>query len=405
MKIKTPVKKQKTITSPQTTSETASPHANTAEEESSRSEEDVKVFIVTKSIKDDSDDNNNWKKVPFQLIPSKSTPTKEHYVCYIEDFDKEEIDKVRVGILTENNFKTKNITAQYYMDGKLMSNIHRDGPVSDFTVNKGTKYFYKIKNFVTKEEYPLILQKNIIAQDIDEVCELNVLEKIGIIKVKLVMCIIVYNNNSNNTNLSNSPNNNNLQCTFGEIKIKESQTKQKALSVRFGDSKEFIGESKISTFFDAQPYKEYEFEYYTKLGYLFRLRQCGLSIDNVLPSQQQSSSNNNEPEIIVIDDDNNNDNTNDNNSVDELNIILQEKLKKITRKDFVIWNCNKISKWIDELDTEFMENNIGNIMKEHKIDGTTFLELTVDDMKNELNIVALGLRLKLQRIIKYLKKL
>ncbi|KAL9645993.1 hypothetical protein ABK040_000433 [Willaertia magna] len=370
MKIKTPTKKQKTITSPQTTSETASPHASTAEEESSRSEEDVKVFIVTKSIKDDSDDNNNWKKVPLQLIPSKSTPTKEHYVCCIEDFDKEEIDKVKVGILTENNFKTKNIAAQYYMD----------------------------------EEYPLILQKNIIAQDIDEVCELNVLEKIGIIKVKLVMCIIVYNNNSNNTNLSNSPNNN-LQCTFEEIKIKESQTKQRALSVRFGDSKEFFSESKISTFFDAQPYKEYEFEYYTKLGYLFRLRQCGLSIDNVLPSQQQSSSNNNEPEIIVIDDDDNNDNTNDNNSVDELNIILQEKLKKITRKDFVIWNCNKISKWIDELDTEFMENNIGNIMKEHKIDGATFLELTVDDMKNELNIVALGLRLKLQRIIKYLKKL
>ncbi|KAL9653580.1 hypothetical protein ABK040_000499 [Willaertia magna] len=360
-----------------------SSHASASEEERSKSEEEeenIKVFIVTKPIEDESDDDKNWKKVQFQLIPSKSTPTKEHYVCYIEDFDKEEISKVKVGILIENKFKTKHTIAQYYMDGKLMSYIHRDWP----------------------KEYPLILQKNIIAQDIDEVSELNVIEKIGIIKVKLETGYRIYNN-FNNTNSSN--NNNNLQCTFEEIKIKESQTKQKALSIRFGDSKEFIGNSMVSEIVDPQPYKEYEFEYYTKLGYLFRLRQCGLSIDNVLPSQQQSSSNNNEPEIIVIDDDNNNDNTNDNNSVDELNIILQEKLKKITRKDFVIWNCNKISKWIDELDTEFMENNIGNIMKEHKIDGTTFLELTVDDMKNELNIVALGLRLKLQRIIKYLKKL
>ncbi|KAL9645989.1 hypothetical protein ABK040_000429 [Willaertia magna] len=386
-----------------------SSHASASEEERSKrnekEEENIKVFIVTKPIEDDSNDKNNWKKVPFQLIPSKSTPTKEHYVCYIEDLDKEEISKVKVGILIENNFKTKDFSAYYFMDDKPMSYIHNFGSVNSFQIDKGVNCFSKLRNLITKEEYPLILQKNIIAQDIDEVSELNVLEKVGIIKVKLESGQRVFKNiSSNNTNLS--PNNNkNLQCTFEEIKIKESQTKQKALSVKLGDSKKNIGRVTASKLINIQPYKEYEFEYYTKLGYLFRLRQCGLSIDNVLPSQQQSSSNNNEPEIIVIDDDDNNDNTNDNNSVDELNIILQEKLKKMTRKDFVIWNCNKISKWIDELDSEFMENNIGNIMKEHKIDGATFLELTVDDMKNELNIVALGLRLKLQRIIKYLKKL
>ncbi|KAL9646000.1 hypothetical protein ABK040_000440 [Willaertia magna] len=69
-----------------------------------RRKEDLKVFIVTKPIEEDEDDNEtNWKKVAYQLIPSKSTPTKDHYVCHIEDLNDNNIDKVRVGVLVENN--------------------------------------------------------------------------------------------------------------------------------------------------------------------------------------------------------------------------------------------------------------------------------------------------------------
>ncbi|KAL9653572.1 hypothetical protein ABK040_000491 [Willaertia magna] len=404
MKIKTPTKKQKKLTSS---------HASASEErsKSEEEEENIKVFIVTKPFEDDSDDDNNWKKVQFQLIPSKSTPTKEHYVCYIEDFDKEEISKVKVGILTENKFKDKYFTAYYFMDDKPMSYIHKDGPVEGFEISEGLDYFSTLVNCVTKEEYPLILQKNTIAEDIDEVCEHNVLEQIG--KIKVIIKTGKTNNTAKNKNLNNIGENLNNKKTpkiFENIKIKESQSKYKSLSVNLGSSKQIVGEYFSGYVFNEQVFKEFEFEYYTKLGYLFKLRQYGINIENILPYQQpqislnnsstslnnNSLNNNNEPEIIIIDDD---------DYEDGLDKIVKEKLNKISKKDFLVWNYNKISLWIDELDSEFMENNIGNIMKEQKIGGTTFLELTVDDMKKELNISAFGIRSKLLKVIQYLKKL
>ncbi|KAL9645975.1 hypothetical protein ABK040_000415, partial [Willaertia magna] len=75
----------------------------------------------------------------------------------------------------------------------------------------------------------------------------------------------------------------------------------------------------------------------------------------------------------------------------------------ISKKEFVKWNCGKVSKWINELEPQFTEKNIGGVLLENDIDGALFLGLTLDMMKNDLNLSSLGIRLKLQRIINYLK--
>ncbi|KAL9646892.1 hypothetical protein ABK040_013752 [Willaertia magna] len=293
-----PTKKQKIISSPSTSVEGSE-------------EESIKVNIITKPV-DDSEDNNNWKKVSCQLIPSKSTQAKAYYVCHIEDFDKAGTDKVKVGICVENSFNNKDFDIEYFMDDRKVFNIHRQGTIGSFRINKGENYFTKVVNYVTQTQNPFILEKNIIAEDVDDISESEVLEKIGKIKVitksgqrMFVECI--YAGASENS------------VNFENIKIKESQSKYKPLSVNLGGSVLVNYKPQITTLVKPQVYKEFEFEYYTKLGYLTKLRQYGLNIENILPYNPEVT--NDEPEVIVIEDDEKED------ALGSLDFILREKLK------------------------------------------------------------------------------
>ncbi|KAL9646008.1 hypothetical protein ABK040_000448 [Willaertia magna] len=379
---------------------------STDEEEEEEKEENFEVFIVTKPFNKENS-SNSWKKVPFQLIPSKSTPTKDHYICYINDFDDNSINKVKVGIVTINNYTTKDFVARYYMDGNLITCSSNGEALDNFVVPQGEYNFKNIINYNTKEVFPLILQKNIMVDNINEISEQDILDRIGTIKVVVNSGEFNYKMKTRSISTTDQSRSNYGTSTtkFKNITINENLLKHKQISVNLGDSKRTNENFSFNTpSKNPEFYKEYEFEYCTKLQYFFKLKEYGINNDLLL-NEQPNSTLNNEPEVIVIEDEE------DDNSItvkkevieDGLDIILNEKLNKISKKEFVKWNCGKVSKWINELEPQFTEKNIGGVLLENDIDGALFLGLTLDMMKNDLNLSSLGIRLKLQRIINYLK--
>ncbi|KAL9645983.1 hypothetical protein ABK040_000423 [Willaertia magna] len=253
-----------------------------------RRKEDLKVFIVTTPIEEDEDDNEtNWKKVAYQLIPSKSTPTKDHYVCHIEDLNDNNIDKVRVGVLVENNSNNA------------------------FSVQ-------------------IILQKNVVADDDNNEIDTD---KMGEIKI-----VIKPITSSSPNELSNEILNNvgvSILSNTNANKIKQNKLAIKPLSVNC--------ETKTFT-----------------------------------------------EEIIIIEDDNNSEQKE--NFTDNL----------ISKKDFLHWGCKKLLEWVDTLYLEFGQSNVGAELMSKKIDGEAFLELDIIKAYLE-NIDALGIRLKLLKIVRYLR--
>ncbi|KAG2394045.1 hypothetical protein C9374_003809 [Naegleria lovaniensis] len=257
-------------------SEPEKKHTRTVSSSSSTSSllDGFEFYIVTRLINDTSDesDEKNWKKIQCTELQTQSTPSFNKIICHMDDLDKPNINSIRVGFIVKNRCGV-DLGLKFSLDGKHYSFM-------TVTVMKNEERIIKrLIDKQSKESTCILVKKNDIAEDEDDIVTKEVLDRLGTISVSIFR-VEVRKTTYETTTTANS-------ITNTQVKIKESMTKTKDLSIGLGK-----GQSKPfekTQFVYHETLKTIEFVYHTKLGYLFELSKAGASIQQNEPTKEQSN--------------------------------------------------------------------------------------------------------------------
>ncbi|KAG2382592.1 hypothetical protein C9374_005172 [Naegleria lovaniensis] len=363
---------------------------------SSRKEE-IEVFLLTRSLDDRRDDSvvENWDRIDFRIIPTESTPTHTSMVCHVEAFNDETVESVRLGILVENN-SNMDIIVAFEVDSVEVAGMA-------IVVLKGKS---RIAANVRHDGYlqPIIIRKNKLAEDYSEVIPKEELGKIGCIKAT------IYRANKDKTVADTQPKQGSgTPLENKAIKIKESMSKDGALSMGFGERKPIIVQpgSTCTKYNRCEKIKTWNVKYRNKIGFLWTLVQNGITMEEAKAQQEENEARGigaKEQGVIEISDEEESDaNETATPIIPKVAPIksqtIMEKVKGVSKLTVEQKNVDELLSFIKSIDENLFNNVRATFKKEH-IDGVAFLSLTHNDLKDMK--VSIGDMIKVKQILQQL---
>ncbi|EFC41037.1 predicted protein [Naegleria gruberi] len=382
--------------------------------------DDIRIYLLTRKVDDTSDDSDekNWKRADYRVLKNipnhddeddevepESEPevVERSIACCISEFNSGLSDdtggeeQVRIGFLLENK---SSIDVAYVIGFNGLE------AASKILKSERTTLIGDYRNNTKGFSQDFIVSKSKMAQDESEVVDRALLDKLGVIEVK------IHRAQKSHQGKSHGDNSKIKSTESPQIKIKESMIKTSAaMSLNFGAVKQIPSQKAggLTTYFD---YKELlinlEIKYRNYIGYLVELAKANVPIEQ---KKTTTESEKNEEEIIEIESDEDDEiqETTAPPPIQTTPALVLTPFKSQSLMSKVKENVSQLEamstedliKFIKLIDEKLYES-VKDPFRNENIDGSVFLALSGQELK-ELGI-KIGEQIKIKQIIQQVRE-